>query len=137
MEMKLNTEPTVETRTPVSFAGLNDLAREIHNANKEKGFWDDYNYYVDNALMTDSLYKTFNAQRIALVHSELSEALEADRKDLMDDHLPEYTGFDVELVDAMIRIFDMAGAFDIDLNTIMEKKLAYNAKRPFKHGKKY
>jgi hypothetical protein len=50
------------------------------------------------------------ATKIALIHSELSEALEGDRKDLMDDKLPHRKALDTELVDGVIRIGDLAGA---------------------------
>jgi len=49
-------------------------------------------------------------EMIALMHSELSEALEAHRKNLKDDHLPEFDGVDVELVDCIIRAMDLLGA---------------------------
>lgn len=101
---------------------LNSLASDIYEANKAKGFWD----------------KERNVgEMLMLVNTELSEALEAHRKDLMDDHLPEYKGFDVEIGDAMIRLFDMAGGLNIDLDTVISKKLEYNANRPRLHGKKY
>lgn len=67
--------------------------------------------------------------RIALCHSELSEALEGDRKDLMDDHLPHRKMAEVELADAVIRIFDLAGAMGYDLGAAISEKLAYNQKR--------
>ena len=67
--------------------------------------------------------------RIALCHSELSEALEGDRKDQMDDHLPNRKMAEVELADAVIRIFDLAGAMGYDLGGAIAEKLAYNAKR--------
>lgn len=53
---------------------------------------------------------------IALVHSELSEALEGDRKNLMDDKLPERKMAEVEMADAAIRVLDMAGGFNIRLD---------------------
>lgn len=67
--------------------------------------------------------------RIALCHSELSEALEGDRKDLMDDHLPHRKMAEVELADAVIRIFDLAGAMGYDLGSAIDEKLAYNLRR--------
>lgn len=101
---------------------LNELANDIYETNKEKGFWD----------------KERNVgEMLMLVNSELGEAMEAHRKDLMDDHLPNYKGFDVEVVDAIIRLFDMAGGLNIDLDKIMSEKLAYNASRERLHGKKY
>ncbi len=72
---------------------------------------------------------TVFAAKLALVHSELSEALEADRKGLADDHLPHREGAEVELADAVIRIFDLAGARGMDLQTAIIEKLLYNQYR--------
>ena len=68
--------------------------------------------------------------RIALCHSELSEALEGHRKSLMDDKLPHRKMAEVELADAVIRIFDLAGAMKYDLGAAIAEKLAFNATRP-------
>lgn len=77
-------------------------------------------------------------ERIALIHSELSEALECYRNDepsyYLKDGKPE--GIAAELADAVIRILDTCEASDIDLNTAIEDKMAYNKTRPFKHGGK-
>lgn len=67
--------------------------------------------------------------KIALIHSEVSEALEGGRKGKMDDHLPERKGVEVELADAVIRIFDTAGAMQLDLAGAILEKLAYNQQR--------
>jgi len=67
--------------------------------------------------------------RIALCHSELSEALEGHRKDLMDDKLPHRKMAEVELADAVIRIFDLAGTMGYDLGSAISEKLAFNANR--------
>ena len=66
---------------------------------------------------------------IALMHSELSEALEALRKDLNDDHLPEFKGVTVELADTLIRIFDYAGGRGLNLGEALQAKLEYNKQR--------
>lgn len=66
---------------------------------------------------------------IALCHSELSEALEAYRKGLADDKLPEREGIEVELADAVIRICDMAGYMGLDIGGAVAEKLVYNSKR--------
>ena len=78
---------------------------------------------------TDEQNKALFPTRIALCHSELSEALEGDRKNLMDDHLPHRPMAEVELADAAIRIFDLAGVMGYDLGGAIFEKLAYNAHR--------
>lgn len=83
--------------------------------------------------------------KLALMHSEISEALEADRKDLMDSHLPSRSGLEVEIADLVIRAFDFCGANGLDLGGAMVEKMAYNAQRNDHktssrtevHGKRY
>ena len=110
----------------------------IHHQNVEKGFWEDYD--AVKALLKDSPYwpivnKWHTACRLMLVVSELSEALEADRKDLMDDKLPHRKGLEVELADAAIRIRDLGEGLGMDLVGAETEKLDYNLNRPHKHGK--
>lgn len=70
------------------------------------------------------------SQKLMLTVSELSEAMEGDRKSLMDDKLPHRPMREVELADAVIRIFDLAGAYNMDLGGAITEKLAFNAQRP-------
>ena len=70
------------------------------------------------------------AQKLCLIHSEISEAMEGHRKGLMDDKLPHRPMMEVELADAVIRIFDLAGALDFDLGGAIAEKMAFNAQRP-------
>lgn len=59
--------------------------------------------------------KLLNAARLMLITSEIGEAMEADRKSMMDDKLTARLGLEVELADAVIRIFDLAGANNLNL----------------------
>lgn len=78
------------------------IANEIHAENVKVGWWDDYPVKTDR-----------HETAMMLVVSEISEAMEGHRKNLMDDHLPEFKMFDVELADALIRLLDLAGAYEI------------------------
>lgn len=66
---------------------------------------------------------------LMLIVSEISEAMEGDRKGLMDDHLPHRKMIEVELADAMIRICDLAGREGLDLGGALVEKLKYNQQR--------
>jgi len=66
---------------------------------------------------------------LALMHSELSEALEAHRKDLMDDKLPHRNGIECEFADCLIRIFDTAAALNLDLSGAVIEKNRFNKTR--------
>ena len=73
---------------------------------------------------------------IALVHSELSEALEAERENKQSDKIPEFTGVEEELADTVIRILDMAAELKLDLIGALKAKMDYNDSRPYRHGGK-
>lgn len=120
------------------------FANSIHADNARKGFWDDEREVIrileegdEPQHLIDAVKKAFTAQKLMLIVSEVSEALEADRKDLNDDKLTHRSGLEVELADTAIRIFDMAGGYNMDLGGAIEEKLDYNRGRPWKHGKAY
>lgn len=105
------------------------LLEVCHMASRDSGWWTDLSTGAD---MTDPAYmKQYRLvqEKIALCHSELSEALEGYRKNLFDDHLPHRRMVDVELADAIIRICDLAGALGTPLGEVIAEKLAYNAQR--------
>lgn len=98
---------------------LNDLSKRCHEANKK--WWQD--------PATGHTISRNKGEMIALMHSELSEALEGERKDLPDDKLPHRRMAEVELADVLIRIFDYCGAYGYDLDGAFEEKMSYNMKR--------
>jgi len=123
------------------FEQITELSKTIHAGNVDRGFY-------DNPETTAGI--------LCLVHSELSEALESDRKShntqssLSDvekiENLEAFKNvfesevkntFEDELADAAIRILDLCAYKGIDIGKHISLKLKYNATRPYKHGKKY
>lgn len=107
---------------------LNTLARRVHATATEKGWHD-----TSRAL----------PESIALMHSELSEALEAWRDPQSGDMTmwfglnpdkPE--GWAVELIDCLIRIFDTLWDEGVNVDAVFEAKAKYNESRPYRHGGK-
>lgn len=111
---------------------LNALAVHINEGNVKQGFWEERE--ICRKAGVEHLFKS---SRFDLMHSELSEATEAVRKDLMSDHLPHRKGEEEELADVIIRVLDYCGAYGIPIGEVVKEKLEYNKSRPFKHGKKY
>lgn len=107
--------PPVRTTDMMS---LNTRAKLAHEANAK--WWHDAQ---GNKLERNK------GELICLMHSELSECMEGERKDLMDDKLPHRRMAEVELADVLIRIFDYAAAFGYDLDGAVREKMAFNAKR--------
>lgn len=115
----------------------NLLVEQCHGASKNAGWWrtpvgQDLIQLIrepggaGQRLLAGALV----AQKLCLVHSEISEAMEGHRKGLMDDKLPHRLMIEVELADAMIRIADLAGALGLDLGGAIAEKMAFNAMRP-------
>src|SRR6056297_1647425 len=84
--------------------------------------------WYKNPETGESVSRNFG-EVIALMHSELSEALEADRKNLLDDKLPHRDGREVEFADCIIRILDTAAALGLDVAGAVIEKNRFNRDR--------
>jgi NTP pyrophosphatase (non-canonical NTP hydrolase) len=103
---------------------LNQFCKDAYQNSLDHGFYDNPPTFLE---------------RMSLIHSEISEAVEEYRNGKQPDDIyyrgakPE--GIPVELADALIRIADFCGRNNIDLEKAIEEKHAYNVGRPYKHGK--
>lgn len=98
---------------------FNTLAADVHKANAT--WWHD--------LKTGEKLVRNKGEMLMLIVSEIAEALEGERKNLMDSHLPHRKSVEVEFADAFIRMLDYAGAYDFDLDGAITEKLMYNKSR--------
>lgn len=124
-------------------AAFREIQSSAHANSNEHGFWDSEDKILALVLthggeqLAVSAAKAIHGQKLALMHSEISEALEGERGDLMSDKIPEFTAVEEELADAIIRMMDMAGRRKLRLAEAIMAKLSYNKSRPYKHGKSF
>lgn len=97
---------------------LRDLQANIHERNRKWWFTQDGKPLERN-----------RGEMLMLMVSEISEAMEGERKSLMDDKLPNRPMAEVELADTVIRILDYAAGFNYDVAGAIEEKLAFNDTR--------
>jgi NTP pyrophosphatase (non-canonical NTP hydrolase) len=110
----------------------------VHRTASDKGWWERAACEKKAGPESEPEGADFHlvATKIALIHSELGEALEEVRsgrfRAYVEDGKPE--GMVVELADAAIRIMDLCGGLGLDLEEALRMKAAYNEGRPYKHG---
>lgn len=124
--LNLPKEEEVQTNTKLSISELTDL---IHTGNVKAGWWTNLETGEDLTSKMGEKPKRNIPEMLCLIHSEVSEAMEGHRKNLMDDKLPHRPMLEVELADAVIRILDMCGGLGLDLQGAIFEKLAYNSQR--------
>src|SRR5689334_7185750 len=98
---------------------LNEYAKQSHEDNIQ--WWKDLN--------TGETLNRNKGELLMLIVSEIAEAMEGERKNLMDEKLPHRKMAEVELADALIRIFDYSGAFGLDIEGAYQEKRLYNKNR--------
>lgn len=108
---------------------LTELVQKAHGTALEKGWWDG---------MSPADIERAIPEKLCLIHSEVSEALESFRNREADWILPngKPVGLSSELADVVIRIADLCGAIGINLEDAVMLKMAYNETRSARHGGK-
>ena len=103
---------------------FNSIQKDVHINSINHGFW------TPPASVEDGT-------KLALIHAEVSEALEAIRDgDPPDKHLPEFNSVVVEMADVVIRVMDFCEHHNFPLGQAIIEKAKYNVTRPNKHGGK-
>jgi NTP pyrophosphatase (non-canonical NTP hydrolase) len=117
---------------------MRTMQREAHANARRKGFWSECE--VQGCLSEERVHRAVPT-KLALIHSEVSEALEEYREGrafvatrFAKGGKPE--GMGAELADVVIRVFDLAHALGFDMHEEIAAKMAYNLGRPHMHGGK-
>jgi len=138
---------------------IKELMIESHKTAKDKGFWEidcpicegkgeHQNPGITHKKDVVTCYGCNGTKRyknnrndgelIALMHSELSEALEALRhNNPPSEHIPEFTSVEEEMADLAIRLGDFCEARVIRLEEAITAKMKFNKTRPYKHDKHF
>jgi NTP pyrophosphatase (non-canonical NTP hydrolase) len=127
-------------------SSMHRLQRRVHQTAKSKGFWDkDLELieatlnFPDHTQLADHVRRLIVCTKLALIHSEGSEAVESVREDqpaFFIDENGKPQGIASELADVIIRCMDLAEFLEIDLGSVIEIKTAYNEYRKPMHGGK-
>lgn len=117
----ISSPPKMSVDEIAAYVGIRVAMRLAHKTASDAGWY-------KNPETGGDIKRNFG-EVVALMHSELSEALEADRKGLNDDKLPHRDGREVEFADLIIRVFDTAEALGLDLAGALIEKNRFNRER--------
>jgi NTP pyrophosphatase (non-canonical NTP hydrolase) len=140
---------------------IEQLMKQVHQNATDKQFWKEYDDVMERMKinkwppeMIEGVHQTYISKMVALIGSEVSEAIEALRNkntcDIATINGLEYSNltavdfeqnvkdtFEDELADVIIRVFDLSKKLKINLPWHIKTKMAYNSTRPPLHGKAF
>lgn len=137
----LRAEDYMEEPTDFPLTQFRQVINKCYETAKSKGWWDKYGQEAQAARVLGDFKAEVISSKLMLIVSELAEALEEVRSGSPDfyyamDGSGKPEGLSVELADAVIRIFDLAGWLGIDLAAAIHEKMEFNKTRAHKHGGK-
>ena len=128
-ELPEGRKPLTMKELQVKSMSFEDHAQMCHKASYNNGWWHDPD--TGEELPTEGfLGAHVIGCKIGLINSEVSEIMEGHRKQKMDDKLPHYKAMDVEIVDTLIRLLDLAGKVRTPITSIYLEKMSFNDVRP-------
>lgn len=125
-----DTDVLAQANVETVFDGLQATTALCHGLAAKSGWWLDTETGEDVRTWPKKFFTLWVGAKLMLVVTEVAEAMEGHRKNLADDKLPHRPMLEVELADAAIRIFDLAGGLGFDLAGAVVEKLAFNQQRP-------
>lgn len=129
-----------ETADMIVATSINALARSINRWARAKGFWnvpDEVRAMKLSVGTLQWLERLIKSQKLALITTETSEAVEAIRKPESESGLPGFSNEEEEAADQVIRILDYAAHYNLRIGEAIIAKMAKNEGRPYKHGKEF
>lgn len=134
---------------------MKELQQKIHTWAIQKGHWDDIETILEQVTTDDrdTVKGMVIAQKLALIHSEVTEILGGHRKDKWakkkeyendENWVPKISyeeyikdSVEAEIAGTIIRLLDLAEYLGVDTQWYIDKEMEYNETRPYKHNKKY
>lgn len=107
---------------------VDNLQALCHGLAADAGWWKT-RHGADVRNVDDEFLSLWVGSKLALIHTEISEGTEGHRKGRQDDKLPHFPMLGVELQDAVIRAWDLAGGLGFDSGQMFVEKLLFNAQR--------
>lgn len=126
---------------------FDEFTAQVYANSVNKGFWRNEDKLLDvleelddTESLSSSVITLQNTEKLALIVTEVAELIEGCRNSKIndpDEHCPEFSNFEIELADIILRVMTLAGRREARLGEALVAKHNFNLNRPFKHGKAF